>query len=529
LGFQQLSRQLLRQILHSQSRKNFVMPANYSNLSLHATAWFFVGNPDEVGEQTTVRIEPPFRIGRNPDVNLRLQCTSVSGLHAEICEHKDELWLVDLNSTNGTFVNGKRISDRCRLNPNDTIQFGTAVFHVQQDFESSSNNESPNPLDSQSERFKKLFTGGVVPFFQPIVDLGGTVDVSGYEVLGRSRLFGLRTPAQMFAAASRMEMEAELSRVLRNQGIKVADEVLADDRILFVNTHPAEIKCEGLEESLFEIRDNYPNRPLTLEVQETLLNDPERFQQFRTTLQNIDIQLALHHFGAGQIRMADLCEIVPHIVKFDIGLIRGIDRAGEKRQQFVANLVKMIKDLGITPMAECVEQQGEHETLRQIGFELGQGFHYGRPASIAEHNETDFTSSRFQTNRSSAENLPRIGSFLENQIDSTFHDMDEKIANAPRDGNWLLAQPGEFYTIQILSAISEENARKHIASQSHPEDFAIFCKQGKTRLLYIVVYGVFSDHAEAKKASAKFVGATVSPWIRMLSSVQAEIVSNATE
>ena len=105
----------------------------YSCLSLHAAAWFFVGNANEGGEQKVVRIKTPFQIGRNPDADLCLHCASVSGFHAEILEEDGELWLGDLNSTNGTFVNGKRITTRCRLKPSDTIQFGTAVFRVNRD------------------------------------------------------------------------------------------------------------------------------------------------------------------------------------------------------------------------------------------------------------------------------------------------------------------------------------------------------------------------------------------------------------
>ena len=188
----------------------------------------------------------------------------------------------------------------------------------------------------------------------------------------------------MFAAASRLEMEAELSRVLRYQGVEVADNNLPEKYSLFVNTHPAEMECGGLEESLFKIRDNHPTRPITLEIHESVVNCPEKFLKLRATLQNIDIQLAFHDFGAGPIRLAELAEIVPDVVKFDINLVRGIDRASSKRQQFVAAMVKMAKELGITPLAECVEQESEHETLRQLGFQLGQGFHYGRPCSIAD-------------------------------------------------------------------------------------------------------------------------------------------------
>ena len=189
---------------------------NQVRLSLNAKACFFVGKSDDVEAHKNVAISPPFRIGRNPDYDLCLPCNSVSGLHAEIIEEDGEIWLWDLNSTNGTFVNGKRIS-KTRLCEGDTVQFGTTVFMISGDqnlTDGGTTKSNQEMAELQNTQFQRLFNGGVVPFFQPIHSIGGKQqEIFGYEVLGRSRLFGLRTPAQMFAAASRMEMEAELSRV----------------------------------------------------------------------------------------------------------------------------------------------------------------------------------------------------------------------------------------------------------------------------------------------------------------------------
>ena len=318
----------------------------------------------------------------------------------------------------------------------------------------------------------------------------------------------------MFAAASQLEMEAELSRVLRKRGIKIADESLPAEQVLFVNTHPAELECSGLEDSLYEIRDLHPHRPIMMEVHESMLGS-NRIAELRSTLKNLNIQLAFHDFGAGQIRMAEICDANLDVVKFDIKLTQGIHAAPEKRQQFVGSMVKMIKELGIVAMAERVEHSSEHETLLQLGFEYGQGFLYGRPALIADRREN----SDSHSSDVPAPKVPAVQSFLqipESQSGQTVE---------PKREDWLLAQPGHHYTIQVLSAISEERALQHIARQPNPEEFAVFCKQGKTRMLYIVVHGIFEDRTTAKAASAKMANAAVSPWVRMLSSVQAEIQS----
>lgn len=499
-----------------------------TRLSLNAAAWFFVGKSGDIGMQKNISIIAPLQIGRDPSVDLCLPCPSVSGNHAEIIEEHGQLWLHDLGSTNGTFVNGSRIQTKTRLCENDTVQFGTTVFQVTHDQRPSSATTQKRPpskssVDLQTERFERLFTGGVVPFFQPIVrvDSDGS-EVKGYEVLGRSQLFGLQTPAEMFAAASRLEMEAELSRVLRKQGIAVADAHLPEQYALFVNTHPAELECDGLEDSLFEIRQTHPNRPIVLEVHESILNQPKNALRLRATVNSLNIQLAFHDFGAGQVRMAELSEFVPDVVKFDAKLVQGIDRATPQRQKLVASLVKMALELGITPLAECVEHAAENEVIRQLGFQLGQGFLYGRPSSI---DDCPSTSPVSVASLNSTD--PLVKQFVQEPVTREINTdaFNHRAAVAPRDASWLLALPQHCYTIQVLSAISRKRALEYIAKQDSPEKFAIFCKQGKTRMLYIVVYGVFDDRSAAKTASTKLADAVISPWIRMLSSVHAEIRS----
>ncbi len=71
--------------------------------------------------------------------------------------------------------------------------------------------------------------------------------------------------------------------------------------------------------------------------------------------------------------------VPPHVLKFDMQLIRGIDKAACSRQELLATLVRIAQDLGATPLAEGVETQGEHATCCQLGFQLGQGYHYSRP------------------------------------------------------------------------------------------------------------------------------------------------------
>ena len=71
-------------------------------------------------------------IGRDKDCRICLPLVNISRIHARIVIVGEEYRLEDLNSTNGTFVNGVRVS-RCVLRDNDQVRVGEArIAFVQQ-------------------------------------------------------------------------------------------------------------------------------------------------------------------------------------------------------------------------------------------------------------------------------------------------------------------------------------------------------------------------------------------------------------
>jgi len=67
---------------------------------------------------------PVITIGRDPANDLVLMDEQVSRQHAQIRQETGGAVIYDLNSTNGTFVNGKRITGPCPLRPGDVIAVG---------------------------------------------------------------------------------------------------------------------------------------------------------------------------------------------------------------------------------------------------------------------------------------------------------------------------------------------------------------------------------------------------------------------
>ena len=77
-----------------------------------------------------VRLEQPrTTLGRRPYNDIVVDSLAVSGEHAVFVLHPDGVELIDLHSTNGTYVNGHAI-DSVRLGPEDLIEIGRCQMRL---------------------------------------------------------------------------------------------------------------------------------------------------------------------------------------------------------------------------------------------------------------------------------------------------------------------------------------------------------------------------------------------------------------
>src|SRR6202034_2004116 len=68
-------------------------------------------------------------VGRSSDLDMVLVEDMVSRKHARIAIQGDQIWIEDLGSTNGTFVNGEKIK-RARLKEGDRVLIGTSILKL---------------------------------------------------------------------------------------------------------------------------------------------------------------------------------------------------------------------------------------------------------------------------------------------------------------------------------------------------------------------------------------------------------------
>ncbi len=68
-------------------------------------------------------------IGRNKDNDIQIENLAVSGRHARIKKNRNDYFIEDLKSTNGTFLNEKRISKEVLKN-NDAVTIGKHTLSI---------------------------------------------------------------------------------------------------------------------------------------------------------------------------------------------------------------------------------------------------------------------------------------------------------------------------------------------------------------------------------------------------------------
>ena len=349
--------------------------------------WALEGQPHEGASTQRVAVaKHPFTIGRNPENSLTLANSTVSGFHAELVLVDNEIFVRDLDSTNGTLLNGRPVQGIAGLCDDDILHFGNAMYRLTGKAPQRSMETRTVATDTAEDaigqiQFDKLINNPAVrPDFQPIVRLENGQRVA-YEALSRSRLVGLETPAKMFRVAAQRSLSARLSEVCRFESLRLAS-LLGYDKQYYLNTHPSELSTDALIKSLEHLREHFPRLPVVLEVHESAVTSAQYLRELRAALTELSIRLAYDDFGSGQARLMELAEVPPDVLKFDINVIQGLPTASDKRKSTVESLIKIASDLDVVPLAEGVETEAEATSCLELGFELAQGYLFGRPNCV---------------------------------------------------------------------------------------------------------------------------------------------------
>jgi EAL domain-containing protein (putative c-di-GMP-specific phosphodiesterase class I) len=236
----------------------------------------------------------------------------------------------------------------------------------------------------RSELQRILSARDILIRYQPIVRLGDG-SIYGFEALScgpEGDLF--QSPEMLFSFAEKTDQILELERLCRVESVRGAA-ALPRGRKLFLNCSAHGIAdTDALSGALVALAGSSGLAPsdLVLEITERVaVTAWPDFRKRIDRLRAMGFGVAIDDMGAGYSSLHSVAEVEPDFLKFDIALVRDIHRSPIKRG-LLESLVLLARRIDAQVIAEGVEKEEEHETLREMDVPFGQGFLFSPPTSL---------------------------------------------------------------------------------------------------------------------------------------------------
>ena len=226
-------------------------------------------------------------------------------------------------------------------------------------------------------------------FYQPICDLS-TRCLAGFEALIRWHhpIEGMISPLDFLGVA-------EQTGQIREIGLWTLEQACLDwptlrERIdhpmpfVSVNLSPSQLISDGLVEEVTMIfrKHRMSEREIKLELTETvIINNPVLALEILEKLTKTGTRLALDDFGAGHSSLDTLHRYPIGTVKIDRSFVSKM-LASLDSANIVRASIGLAHSLKMDVVAEGIETEAERSALLELGCEYGQGWLFGKPASL---------------------------------------------------------------------------------------------------------------------------------------------------
>ena len=258
------------------------------------------------------------------------------------------------------------------------------------DFKSRQEEQAQYKLEVELRRL--IRNNGIIPYFQPIVELATGKPV-GLECLMRWRTdtSEIITPASFLSIAQLAGLSGELDLQVIKKALHASHEfeITAPGQALClsVNLSALLLENENLQNRLLQLIRSTP-LPKGWQLQVEILEDYLQANNsglgiLLTTLRREGVKIAIDDFGTGYSSLSRLHNYPVETVKIDCSFVQRINESSNPSNQLLKSIRTLCSDLGIGVSAEGIEHVNQCTWLLQNGYELGQGFLFSRPMSIA--------------------------------------------------------------------------------------------------------------------------------------------------
>jgi diguanylate cyclase (GGDEF)-like protein len=230
----------------------------------------------------------------------------------------------------------------------------------------------------------------LVLYYQPKVSLPHG-DLCGVEALVRWQhpARGLVPPNDILPVAENTGLINLLTIHVLRQGIAQAAAWLADGLRIPVAVNLS-ARCLADQSLLHRVRDlleehHLPAELLRLEVTESaVMANPNLAGQTLTALHELGVHLSIDDYGTGHSSMAYLKRLPVDELKIDRSFVMHMTEPGNDDAILVRSAVDLGHNLGLTVVAEGVENADHVAALKALACDVAQGYHFARPMPAAD-------------------------------------------------------------------------------------------------------------------------------------------------
>lgn len=228
--------------------------------------------------------------------------------------------------------------------------------------------------------------------FQPKIDLLSKKPC-GCELLLRWHhpQLGLIYPDKFIPIAERENLTGELTQwIVNTYLVKFFDLINIDkDFHVSINVSPVDLLDSSLLISIAEILDTkqFPKGNLCIEVTENaIMKNAAKSAEILGLFDGAGIVVSIDDFGTGYSSLAYLQRFPISELKIDKSFISGLTK-GSMNYPIVKATIAMAHDLGISVLAEGVEDMSVQTLLEEMGCDRVQGYLYAKPMQVADLKE----------------------------------------------------------------------------------------------------------------------------------------------
>ena len=218
--------------------------------------------------------------------------------------------------------------------------------------------------------------------YQPIVDMQGG-KVIGVEALARWEhpQRGMLRAGDFIPLAEEAGVAVELGRYYLREACRQAAEWQEEGPFFVsVNVTARQLRQPHFVGDIFDAlaESGLPPQALVLEVTESDVMEEGSAADVVADLRSHGIRIAMDDFGTGYSSLSNLCRIPVDILKTDGMFVRG--SRGSTGAVVASAILALGTSLGLTMIAEGIEDASRARAVAGMGYRYGQGYHLGRPA-----------------------------------------------------------------------------------------------------------------------------------------------------